>query len=51
MKFLYVFIEMLFETPVKNCFLANWKRASGGVLKKKKKIKFVEPIHGPALFS
>ena len=40
MKFLDIFRDL---------FFANWKRSSGGVLDKK--IKFVEPIHGPALFS
>ena len=40
MKFLDIFRDL---------FFANWKRSSGGVLDKK--IKFVEPIHCPALFS
>ena len=49
MKFLDNFREVFFETPVKNCFWANWKRPSDGVLEKK--IKYADQIHGPALFT
>ena len=50
--FFWIFLDFLrevfFEAPLKNSSWAYWKRTSGSVLEKK--IKFVEPIHVPALF-